>query len=113
MAVRSPVRSAACSPTDSEVTIRASDRRSSTTSSSSTPRTPRVRIIPPTPLEESARLPDEPQYPHEPDEAEEDRRRGWWSTVVAWAGVACFLPVKLCVYASRASKSDTVASRVA
>jgi hypothetical protein len=94
-----------CSPTDSEVTIRASDPR--WYSSVSSPPTPRVRIIPPTPLEGSLRLPDEPEY------APEEEERGWWGTVAGWAGIACFLPVKLCVYASRASKSGDMASRVA
>ncbi|TXT04115.1 uncharacterized protein COLE_07812 [Cutaneotrichosporon oleaginosum] len=103
--VRSPIRSPVRSPTDSEVTIRASDWRTPS------PSTPRVRIIPPTPLEGPARLPDEPEYFG--GAVEEEEERGWWTTVAGWAGMACFLPVKLCVYASRASKSGTVASRVA
>ncbi|BEJ12997.1 hypothetical protein CspHIS471_0301710 [Cutaneotrichosporon sp. HIS471] len=105
MVARSP-SSPIYSPNESDVTIRASDHHSST------PSTPRVRIIPPTPLEEPAGLPDEPHYPYEPEE-EEVRGGGWWSAVVGWAGLACFLPIKLCVYASRASRSETVASRVA
>lgn len=101
---RSPHRS----PTDSEVTIRPSDpgwRRRSIP-----PNLPTLVVIPPTPLEGSVYLPDEPVYAHEEDEEADRGRAGWREMMAAWLGHACFVPIKLCLYASR---SGSVASRVA
>lgn len=96
-------RCASRSPTDSEVTIRPSDpgwrRRSS-------PRTPQLLVIPPTPLEEGDAEGirwREPEYP------DDDEDGGWWGKLRDWMGVACFVPIKLCLYAKR---SGGVSGRV-